>query len=322
MDRGSEEIRLVIASGGARLDACLAAELSERRFSRSALQRWIEEGRVTLNGCRPKPSAPTRAGDVVTLRPPPPPPTTPVPVALPFGLVYEDEACLVVDKPAGMVTHPAKGHREDTLVNALLAAGLSLSSTSGLERPGILHRLDKGTSGLLVVAKSDSAHANLSAQFSSRSVKKVYLALLWGEFPKGVTAVDSPIGRDPKNRKRMAVVPSGRAAITEFQLLESLGCASLVEARPLTGRTHQIRVHSALLGQPVVGDALYGGRWERSGRKKLPEGLALPEGRFLLHARRLFFLSPIGKPVEVESEVPSDFTSFIEGLKGHEQHKR
>ena len=317
VDAFGENLSFPIPKGGRRLDTEVAGVLADRGISRSQVRRWMEEGRVLVNGNPAKPSAAARAGDAVTVVLPPPPPRAPVPRDLPFSVLYEDEACLVVDKPAGMVTHPARGHHDDTLVNALLASGVALSGANGPERPGILHRLDKDTSGLLVIAKSDTAHTLLSRQFASRTITKVYLALAWGALPREPTEVDAPVGRDPKRRTRMAVVASGRPSRTVFRTLERLAGASLLEARPLTGRTHQIRVHLAHLGRPIVGDGNYGGRRQKTldpgPLRDALEGL----NRFLLHAHVLKFVSPAGREVEVTSPPPPDFEEVISLWRHH-----
>lgn len=317
MGDAGETLTIGLPRSGGRLDAEIAKLLEGRGVSRSQVRRLMEEGRILVGGAPPRPSAAAKAGQEVTVHLPPPPPPTPVPRSLPFGVLYEDDACIVVDKPAGMVTHPARGHRDDTLVNALLASGVALSGSGGAERPGILHRLDKETSGLLVVAKSDAAHAHIARQFAARSVVKRYRALVWGALAEETVDVDAPVGRDPKHRTRMAVVASGRAARTTFRTLEVLRGASLVEASPRTGRTHQIRVHLAHLGRPIVGDRVYGGRRER-GLEPGPLRRAL-EGldRFLLHAFRLQFLSPAIGEVTVVSPLPPDFEAILTLWRHH-----
>jgi 23S rRNA pseudouridine1911/1915/1917 synthase len=301
-----------------RLDAALASLMEDRGVSRSRIRRWIEEGRVLLNGRPAKPSGPVSQGDVALVRQPPEPPVEPRPQDLPVRTIFEDEACLVVEKPAGMVTHPAKGHQDGTLVNALLGAGYGLSKVSGPERPGILHRLDKETSGLLVVGKTDAAHLALARQFADRTVKKTYLALAWGSLPEDELEVDRPIGRDPHHRTRMAVIATGRAALTRFRMVERLLHISLVEARPETGRTHQIRVHLSHIHHPVVGDGVYGGRRSAGLPSKALRDALRTHKRFFLHAHRLEFESPAGSRVVAESPLPTEFQTVMEVFRSHE----
>jgi len=233
------------------------------------------------------------------VRIPPPQPLDVEPEAIPLRIVYEDEDLLVVDKPAGLTVHPAPGHARHTLVNALLAHCGDLSGVGGVLRPGIVHRLDKDTSGLLLVAKNDRAHAGLSRQLKERTVEKGYLALVRGriEQPEGV--IEGAIGRDPRNRKRMAIVEGGRPARTAYRVREYLDGMTLVEVAPSTGRTHQIRVHFAAAGHPIVGDALYG----------KPSSLV---GRQFLHAYRLAFRHPAdGRAVAFESPLPADLEEAL-----------
>ena len=301
-----------------RLDSALACLMEDRGISRSRVRRWIDDGRVLLNGKSAKASSPVSSGQVALVRPPPESSEVPRPQSLPVRTAYEDEACLVVEKPAGMVTHPAKGHREGTLVNALLGAGYGLSGVSGPERPGILHRLDKDTSGLLVIGKTDSAHLALARQFAERTVRKTYLALVWGSLPQEEMEVDQPVGRDPHRRTRMAVISTGREAQTRFRMVERLPHISLVEARPRTGRTHQIRVHLSHLHHPVVGDGVYGGhRADGLPAKSLREAVR-SHNRFFLHAHRLEFQSPAGAWVVAESPLPTEFQTVMEVFRSHE----
>lgn len=236
---------------------------------------------------------------MIDVRVPPPQPLDVEPEAIPLRVVYEDKDLLVIDKPAGMTVHPAPGHARHTLVNALLAHCTDLSGVGGVLRPGIVHRLDKDTSGLLLVAKNDRAHADLSRQLKERSVDKRYLALVQGhlEQPEGV--IEGAIGRDPRNRKRMAIVEGGRPARTAYRVREYLDGLTLVEVAPSTGRTHQIRVHFAAAGHVIVGDALYG----------KPSTLV---GRQFLHAYRLGFRHPAdGRPLAFESPLPADLEEAL-----------
>jgi len=292
---------------GERLDAFLARRCGHE-LSRSSAHRLIAEGQVTVNGAASKPSHRLRHGDDVVVLLPPPQVMTLEAEAIPLRIVYQDEDVIVVDKPPGLTVHPAAGHPRGTLVNALLTICPELANIKGTLRPGIVHRLDKDTSGLLVVAKNEAAQASLTGQLKERQVHKVYLALVRGrvEPPQGV--IDAPIGRHPRRRQRMAVVEGGRAAQTRYrvrELLDDDGAAySLVEAEPLTGRTHQIRVHFASIGHSVVGDRLYG------------KASALVERQFL-HAWRLGFRLPAsGRYQEFESPLPPDLAGALEALGG------
>jgi 23S rRNA pseudouridine1911/1915/1917 synthase len=297
-----------------RLDRFLA-----RRFpgvSRGAIQRLIEEGCIRVNGRVVKPTHHPRAGERVDIEWPEPRPAAVEPEAMPLEILFEDESLLVLNKPAGVVVHPSAGHAEHTLVNALLhhCAG-RLSGIGGVARPGIVHRLDKDTSGCLVVAKDDAAHLALSAQFASRQVEKVYHAVLCGELLRDEGRIQAAIARHPSHRKRMAVVedlPRARAALTEYRVLERLRGATLVEARLHTGRTHQLRVHFQFLGHPVAGDAVYGRRHTR----RLTELTGYEPPRVLLHASRLAFRHPrTGRRVQCEAPWPEDFADAVRFLR-------
>ncbi|MDH7481010.1 MAG: RluA family pseudouridine synthase [Armatimonadota bacterium] len=307
---------------GLRLDVFLA--LHEPSITRSAFERLISEGRVTLNGLPTRPARKVRAGDVVAYSLPPPKPAKIKAEEIPIDIIYEDSDIIVVNKPKGMVTHPAPGREEGTLVNALLAHCKGLSQIGGVERPGIVHRLDKDTSGLMVVAKNDMAYHSLQKQIQARTAIRKYLALVWGD-PKFENAVvDAPIGRHPVDRKKMAVIESltlrSRIAITDFHVLERFGLFALVEASLRTGRTHQVRVHSAYIGHPVVGDPVYSGkRRVQSGSKefiscvnRMIDGL---QGQ-ALHAHYLSFDHPkTNKRLEFTSEMPVAMQSLIEYLR-------
>lgn len=277
---------------GERLDLFLVQEVAE--LSRSQLKRLIERGLVLVNGQPGRPGQKLRAGDRVSLTVPPPGRSALEPEEIPLSVVYQDDELLVLDKPAGLTVHPAPGHPSGTLVNALLAICPDLRGIGDTVRPGIVHRLDKETSGLMVVAKGHRAHLSLSRQMKERKVKKGYLALVSGELKPGEGVIDAPIARNPRHRKRMAVVAGGREARTRYRVLRSNGEYSLVEAFPETGRTHQVRVHFASLGHPLVGDGVYGKRSPFLGRQ-------------FLHAHLLGFSHPdTGEWREFTSPLPPD----------------
>jgi 23S rRNA pseudouridine1911/1915/1917 synthase len=298
-----EIIRLTADDVGERLDKYVAQKMPS--LSRSRLQQLIGEGLVTVNGVAVKASCRIQQGDEIVARIPPIEKVELVPQHMPLRMVYEDEDLVVVDKPAGMVVHPAHGHRYGTLVNALLARYPDLHVDEN-NRPGIVHRLDKNTSGLIIAVKNEDARRNLQRQFKEGQVKKTYLALVEGKVEPERGIVDAPLGRDAKHRKRMAVVPKGgRKAVTEYRVLEYLGDNTLLEIRPRTGRTHQIRVHLAFVGHPVVGDTVYGYRKQRLGLK-----------RQFLHAQGLgFHLPSSGKYVSVSSELPEDLREVLKRLR-------
>lgn len=292
---------------GERLDTFVARRCPD--LSRSHVQRLIREGAVTVDGHAARPGRRLEHGQRVTVRMPAEEPAALRPEPLPLTVVYEDDDLLVIDKPAGMTVHPAAGARKGTLAAALLAHRPGLAGVGGPERPGIVHRLDRDTSGLLVVAKNEAARAALARQWKARQVEKGYVALVHGrlEPPEGV--IDAPIGRDPRHRQRMAVVEGGRAASTEYRVRWYLAAPppgrhsySLVDIRPLAGRTHQIRVHLSSMGHPVVGDRVY--------------GRASPLlNRQFLHAHRLSFRHPVdGRPLEFGSPLPEDLRQALRGL--------
>jgi 23S rRNA pseudouridine1911/1915/1917 synthase len=297
-----------------RLDKFLAGRLPE--LSRSAAQRLIDDGQVTVDGEPVKASHKVRAGDRIVVLLPGKESHELVPEAIPLDVVYEDAALIVVNKAAGMVVHPAPGHPGGTLVNALLAHCPELA-VSGGERPGIVHRLDRDTSGLILAAKSEKARRALQRQFKDRQVHKAYLALLEGHLQPAYGRIEAPVGRDPQHRQRMKVLAGGREAITEYHVLEQFahptgpvaGEYTLIEAEPITGRTHQIRVHLASIGHPVVGDAVYGRRKQR-----------LPVSRQFLHARRLRFRHPqTGERLDLEAPLPEDLAQVLALLRGTAQ---
>jgi len=296
---------------GARLDVFLVSVVGDR--SRSQIQRLIKDGHVRVAGRAAKSNQPVKTGQGVAVDVPEPIEAAPRPEALPLPIVYQDHDLIVVDKPAGMVVHPAAGHASGTLVNALLHHVGDLSGIGGEKRPGIVHRLDRGTSGLMVVAKHDAAHDELSRQFRDREVEKEYIALVWGTVQAG-RRIDAPIGRDPVQRKKMSArARRSRSAVTRIVRAEPLSPAlTLVHVAIHTGRTHQIRVHLSAIGHPVVGDALYGGV-----RRRVPgdvRAVAHLERPFL-HAARLAFVHPTdSRRMEFESPLPADLQRVLDEL--------
>jgi 23S rRNA pseudouridine1911/1915/1917 synthase len=280
-----------------RLDVLVAQQLD---VSRNHAATLIANGRVTVDGRREKASYRARAGERVRVVIPPPPSRAVLAESIPVAVAYEDEDVLVVDKPAGMVVHPAPGNWTGTLVNALKGRGAQLAESSEAGREGIVHRLDKETSGLLLVAKTDRAHRVLGAELQARRIVRRYAALAWGHLSEDRLTVDKPIARDPRDRKRMAIVSKGRPARTDFTRLARFDSADLLRAHLYTGRTHQIRVHLAAIGHPVVGDDTYGG----GGGRRLVQ---LPPRRHFLHAAWLQFRHPVsGKEIDIRSPLPED----------------
>ena len=292
--------QLVAENSGERLDRFVFTH--SRNLSRSYIQKLIEEGWITLNSGIAKPAARLKAGDMVSIAEPPPQPSPLSPENIPLNIHYQDDNIIVIDKPAGMTTHPAPGNRSGTLVNALLGLLPKLAKSENPERPGIVHRLDKYTSGLIVVAKNRRSLENLSGQFKSRMVKKVYLALVQGHVKPERGIVDAPIGRDPVHRQRMAVTTAGRPAQTAYRVKRYLDGYTLLEVRPETGRTHQIRVHLAEIGYPVVGDTVYG--------RKSPL-----VARQFLHAYKLTFRLPSnGEQVTFTTSLPEDLKAAMDNI--------
>ena len=282
-------------------------------LSRSYVQKLISEGRLVADDGRQLRANSEVRGGAVTLEVPPPevPYHLEPDPTIAINAVYEDDDILIVDKPAGLVVHPAPGHWRGTLVNALLARGDHYGGIAGVARPGIVHRLDRDTSGLLIVARNDAAQASVMAQLKARRVRKTYLALVQGSVAAAVGRIEAPIGRDPKDRKRMAVVPDGRTATTGYRVRERFAAWTLLELDLITGRTHQIRVHLAALGHPVAGDAVYGTGTARKG----PDGLE----RLFLHAWKLELVSPTsGRLVRVEAPLPAELEAPLEGLRAAE----
>jgi 23S rRNA pseudouridine1911/1915/1917 synthase len=322
------------SDAGQRLDRFLSARFPE--LSRTRLQSLIKEGRVALGGATIEEAKyRVKPGDRIDIAVPEPVPAAPQAQAIPLKIVYEDEAVVVVDKPSGLVVHPGAGNADNTLVNALIAhCGKSLSGIGGVARPGIVHRLDKDTSGLLVVAKTDRAHRALSEQFADHGregeLERVYLALVWGAPPRKSGSIDAPIGRHPTSRTKMAVVPigrGGREAVTHYRLLETFGSraggkgepiASLLECRLETGRTHQVRVHLASIGVPLIGDPVYATGFKSKARTLPPALQAKLSGfkRQALHAAALAFVHPTsGTLLKFNSPPPGDFATLVEAFK-------
>lgn len=296
------------ADSDVRLDLLVAQRLD---LSRTQAATLIAGGQVTVNGRAARASTKPRAGDTVDIvLPPPAPSRTMLAEDIPLTVVYEDDDIVVVDKPAGMVVHPAPGHWSGTLVNALLGRGGALAAGGASERPGIVHRLDKETSGLLLVARTDRAHRALGAALAARKVSRRYAALVWGHLKQDEVTIDRPLGRDPRDRRHMAVVQSGKAARTTIVRLARFDAVDLVCAHLHTGRTHQIRVHLASVGHPVVGDDTYGGG---GGRRVV----GLPPGRHFLHAAWLRFRHPVtGEPMDLRSPLPDDLRAALARVAG------
>ena len=319
MSERQEQLTVEISLPSVRLDTYLRDQFPAA--SRGALQRLIEEGHIRVNGETVKATHHPHAGEVIDIRWPEAKPAEAQPEDIPLDILFEDSSLLVVNKPAGMVVHPSAGNEEHTLVNALLfhCQG-SLSGIGGVARPGIVHRLDKETSGCLVVAKNDETHIALSEQFAGRRVKKIYQAILCGELPRESGEIRAAIARHPSHRKRMAATDDddGRAAHTSYTLVERLNASTLVDAQIHTGRTHQIRVHFQFIGHPVVGDDTYGAR--PNARLKELANYAAP--RVMLHARDLSFEHPRTKElVSITAPLPPDFREALKFLKAKKKKK-
>jgi 23S rRNA pseudouridine1911/1915/1917 synthase len=299
---GSTKSQFVVSKEDAklRLDRVLATQLPE--YSRSRLQQLIRGGFVRLNGAITRPRQPVRSGDEIELTEPPLEKIENQPEPIPLDVLFEDNDLIVINKPAGLVVHPGAGHQQHTLVNALLSHCTTLSGIGGKERPGIVHRLDKETSGCLVVAKNDATHRNLSRQFAERTIEKIYLALVAGKLRKQAGVIEEKIRRHPVHRQRMTVTSlRGRAAKTEYRVLRSGDQASLIECRLHSGRTHQIRVHLHHIGHPVLGDKIYAAR------------LAKDFPRQMLHAWKIGFRHPrTSEWTNFEAPLPDDFATALE----------
>ncbi len=312
------QVTITEAMAGQRVDKALTLLLEEQipALSRVRLQSLVAQGEVSLNG-KPVKDASHKAklGDSYTVTIPPATAAEPEAQDIDLNIVFEDKDLLVINKPAGMVVHPAPGNRDQTLVNALLAhCGKSLSGIGGVARPGIVHRLDKDTSGLMVVAKNDLAHQALTAQFADRSLSRTYQTIVWGEPVPLVGSIEGTIGRHPRDRVKMAVTGKGKPALTHYKVLESFnGLTSLVECKLSTGRTHQIRVHLSYIKHPVVGDAVYGGGRNRPGEdaKKIQK---FP--RQALHAMQLQFIHPRSEKVmQFNAPLPRDMADLLRSLR-------
>lgn len=289
---------------GARLDSYIASKKKE--LSRTNVQRLIENGNILVNNNTQKISYKVLPGDEISIVVPKPKEIELKPQDIPIDIVYEDSSIIVVNKPKGLVVHPAVGNPDGTLVNAIMnICKDSLSGIGGEIRPGIVHRLDKDTTGLLIIAKNDKAHINLSEQIKNREVKKIYIALVRGIVPENEATINMPIGRSTKDRKKMAVVKNGKEAVTHFEVLNRFKNYTLLEIKIDTGRTHQIRVHMSEIGYPVVGDMVYSNGKNEFG----------VEGQ-MLHAKSLDFKHPItGKQMHLEAEMPKYFKEIIEKLE-------
>jgi 23S rRNA pseudouridine1911/1915/1917 synthase len=299
-------VTLQFSDQSQRLDKFLTGQLPE--FSRSRIQGLIKKGLVTVNGIPAgKAGQSLEDGAVVQVVIPPAEPTDLQPEEIPLAIIFENDAVLVVNKPAGMVVHPAAGHSRGTLVHAALAHAPEMEGIGGEQRPGVIHRLDKNTSGLILLAKNERAHRWLQEQFRARQVEKIYLALVDGKPPTPAGRVEAAIGRDPRARQKMAIVAAekGRSAASEYRTLENFANHTLLEVRPITGRTHQIRLHLAFLGCPVVGDTIYG--------RKYP---TLPLERHFLHAYRLAIRLPgEEQPRRFEAPLPNELSELLNNLR-------
>jgi 23S rRNA pseudouridine1911/1915/1917 synthase len=306
-----------------RIDRFLARQVGD--LSRSKIQTLIENAKITVNGELVRSSTLLNPGDKIVIEYPTPPPSRALPEPIPLDILYEDEYVIALCKPPGMVVHPAHGNRTGTLVNALLHHSDSLSSVGGAFRPGIVHRLDKETSGFMIVAKSDEIHHALASQFSKRQVTKEYHAIIWGEFPKSSGIIEGALGRHPRDRKSFAVVDHGKESQTEYRVLETYDFLSLLSLHPRTGRTHQLRVHLQHTGHPIFGDSVYGGRNRGLGRlnpqqrKQAVQYLDMMP-RVALHSRSLRFYHPVqNKPMEINCPWAEDFRKLVETLRHGEK---
>ena len=296
------DVRQFLCTGsGERIDRFLAGNCPD--LSRTRIKRLIVDGEVTVDGAKTNAGFRLRTGQSVVIRVPDPAASHMIAQAIPISVLYEDNELLVVDKPAGMAVHPGVGHPDSTLLNAILGLDPGIGEVGNQTRPGLVHRLDKDTSGLVLIAKTDQSHEHLSAQFKERSVSKGYLGLVAGHPEPAEAIIDAPVGRDPHDRKKMAIVDDGRPSSTLYRTVERFRGCTYVDVRPKTGRTHQIRVHFASVGHPIVGDVTYGQSDPRL-------------DRHFLHAASLEFKHPVtGRRQEVESPLPNDLQIVLDGLR-------
>jgi 23S rRNA pseudouridine1911/1915/1917 synthase len=310
-----KKVTFVLQDDGNRLDRALATHLPEH--SRSFIATLIEDGRVILDGMvARRPAVRVIVGQIASLDVPAPAPSSAASQEMPLVVLFEDDDLIVVDKPSGLVVHPSAGHADQTLVNALLFHVHDLSGIGGELRPGIVHRLDKDTSGVMVIAKNDDAHRKLSAAWGTDVVRKEYIAIVYGTPQKSEGTIDAPIARDPRNRKRMAIVAGGRRAVTDYAVIEQLRHASVVRCRLHTGRTHQIRVHLKSLGHPIIGDPVYSGpQWRGIPDKILQKAIA-SFNRQALHAAVLVIPHPrTGEAMRFTAAMPDDMVRLMEALR-------
>lgn len=320
-DGTTERYTICAGEEGLRLDVYLAGRGAG--LSRSQIRKALEEDRVKVEGRRVKAGHRLRAGESVELTIPEPVPSAVRPEEIPLSIVYEDEHLLVVDKPAGMVVHPSAGHSSGTLVHALLHHCCDLSGIGGVLRPGIVHRLDRDTSGLLLVAKTDEAHRNLTEQFKNRRIAKTYLALVQGAPPVDAGEIRLPVGRHPADRKKMSTLsPRGKDAVTHWRVRERFGAVTLLEVDLETGRTHQIRVHLGSQGYPVLGDAVYGRPgWVKSVSDPATRAILRGAKRQALHAARIAFHHPVhGTLLSFQSPLPGDLAELCNALRARRTH--
>ena len=319
-ERAHEKIHLVVPpkQSRERIDVYLTHQI--QNATRSKVRAAIDEGFVLVNGRRIKASHPIAPGETIDITLPRPPRTDARPEDIPLDIVYEDDQLLIVNKQAGMVAHPAFSNYTGTLVNALLHHCNALSTVNSETRPGIVHRLDKDTTGLMVVAKNDSAHHFLAKQFSRRTIEREYWAIVWGSFEERKGTIEAALGRSKRDRKKVAVTAEGKHAVTDYQVLKEFEYLSLVRLKLRTGRTHQIRVHLAHVGHPVFGDSTYGGRshvWGGLEGKKAQQAFNLLKliGRQALHAKTIGFVHPETKnQVKFDSELPADMQEVLSRL--------
>ncbi|UCF87848.1 MAG: RluA family pseudouridine synthase [bacterium] len=312
---GSTRFSVLPEESRTRLDHFLSRRLEG--LTRSRIKRLIEEGHILLGGEKAKPGAMLRQGDVITVVVPDPEPSEALPEAIPLSVLYEDSDLIVIDKAPHMVVHPAFGHSTGTLVNALLHHCRDLSGIGGVTRPGIVHRLDKGTSGVMVAAKNDKAHRRLSAQFKDHTIERVYLAAVRGEPGEDRGRIEKSLARHPRERKKITVRESGREAVTDYEVLARRGGISLVRLIPGTGRTHQLRVHLASSGHPILGDATYGGGVRSIFMKSTrASSLVRALGRPALHAQKLVFDHPSsGSRMSFETSPPEDLADLFRWIE-------